>query len=163
MCQSLFLIKLQACNFIKKETLAQAFSCEFQEISQNTFSYRTPYGDRFCLYKQSSVRSCLEISFEFASKKNNVKILFNFQTFDWVSKTCLMSLFSISGSLFCYFMRQLQFLQITHNLQILRSYLVTAQKINFFIEDFFIFCTLCSMGSLAVEDCLLRSDFYKIY
>ena len=34
-----FLIKLQAlgCNFIKKETLAQAFSCEFCEISKNTF------------------------------------------------------------------------------------------------------------------------------
>ena len=40
------LIKLQteakACNFIKKETLAQVFSCEFCEISKNTFSYRTP-------------------------------------------------------------------------------------------------------------------------
>ena len=32
-----FLIK-----FIKKETLAQVFSCEFYEISKNTFSYRTP-------------------------------------------------------------------------------------------------------------------------
>ena len=34
-----FLIKLQAaaCNFIKKETLAQVFSCEFCEISKNTF------------------------------------------------------------------------------------------------------------------------------
>ena len=32
-----FLIKLQACNFIKKDTLAQVFSCEFCEISQNTF------------------------------------------------------------------------------------------------------------------------------
>ena len=32
-----FLIKLQACNFIKKETLAQVFSCEFCEISNNTF------------------------------------------------------------------------------------------------------------------------------
>ena len=31
-----------ACNFIKKETLAQVFSCEFCEISKNTFSYRTP-------------------------------------------------------------------------------------------------------------------------
>ena len=31
-----------ACNFIKKETLAQAFSCEFYEISKNTFFYRTP-------------------------------------------------------------------------------------------------------------------------
>ena len=27
----------QACNFIKKETLAQVFSCEFCEISKNTF------------------------------------------------------------------------------------------------------------------------------
>ena len=35
-------IKLQACNFIKKETLAQVFSCEFREISKNTFFYRTP-------------------------------------------------------------------------------------------------------------------------
>ena len=32
----------EACNFIKKETLAQVFSCEFYEISKNTFSYRTP-------------------------------------------------------------------------------------------------------------------------
>ena len=39
-----FLIKLQAeaYNFIKKETLAQVFSCEFCEISKNTFFYRTP-------------------------------------------------------------------------------------------------------------------------
>ena len=39
------LVKLcrpQACSFIKKETLAQVFSCEFCEISKNTFSYRTP-------------------------------------------------------------------------------------------------------------------------
>ena len=33
-----FLIKLQA----KKEILAQVFSCEFCEISKNTFFYRTP-------------------------------------------------------------------------------------------------------------------------
>ena len=34
-----FLIKLQvACNFVKKETLAQVFSCEFCEIPKNTFS-----------------------------------------------------------------------------------------------------------------------------
>ena len=30
-----------ACNFIKKETLAQVFSCEFFEIFKNTFFYRT--------------------------------------------------------------------------------------------------------------------------
>ena len=34
--------KLQACNFINKENLAQLFRCEFCEISKNTFSYRTP-------------------------------------------------------------------------------------------------------------------------
>ena len=41
--ESLFSIKLQtdACSFIKKETLAQVFSCEFSEISKNTFFYRT--------------------------------------------------------------------------------------------------------------------------
>ena len=27
----------EACNFIKKETLAQVFSCEFWKISKNTF------------------------------------------------------------------------------------------------------------------------------
>ena len=31
-----------ACKFIKKETLPQVFSCEFCEISKNTFSNRTP-------------------------------------------------------------------------------------------------------------------------
>ena len=38
--QSLF--QPQAWNFIKKETLAQVFSCEFCEISKNTFLNRTP-------------------------------------------------------------------------------------------------------------------------
>ena len=28
--------------FIKKETLAKVFSCEFYEISKDTFFYRTP-------------------------------------------------------------------------------------------------------------------------
>ena len=44
LCQSLFFNKVAglACNFIKKETLAQVFSCEFCEISKNIFSYRTP-------------------------------------------------------------------------------------------------------------------------
>ena len=32
----------QACNFIKKETLVQVFTCEFCEFCKNTFSYRTP-------------------------------------------------------------------------------------------------------------------------
>ena len=39
-----FLKKLQAlaCSFIKKETLAQVFSCEFSKICENFFSYRIP-------------------------------------------------------------------------------------------------------------------------
>ena len=37
LCQILFSINF----FIKKETLAQAFSCEFCEISKSTFFYRT--------------------------------------------------------------------------------------------------------------------------
>ena len=39
LCQSLFLIKLQAwpATLLKKETLAHVFSCEFCEISKNTF------------------------------------------------------------------------------------------------------------------------------
>ena len=35
-------LEAEACNFIKKETLAQVFSCEFCEIAKNTFSFRTP-------------------------------------------------------------------------------------------------------------------------
>ena len=34
-------VKLKACNFIKKETLAQLCACEFCEISQNIFSENT--------------------------------------------------------------------------------------------------------------------------
>ena len=37
-----FLEMPRACNLIKKEPLGQVFSCEFREISKNTFSYRTP-------------------------------------------------------------------------------------------------------------------------
>ena len=37
-----FLIKFQACNFIKKETLSQVFTCEFSEIFKSTFFYGTP-------------------------------------------------------------------------------------------------------------------------
>ena len=39
--ESLF-YKVAGLNFIKKETLAQVFSCEFYEISKNIFFYRSP-------------------------------------------------------------------------------------------------------------------------
>ena len=43
LCHSLLFNKVSglACDFIKKETLAQVFSCEFWEISKNTFFQRT--------------------------------------------------------------------------------------------------------------------------
>ena len=43
LCYSPFLNKIagMACNFIKKETLTRVFSCEFCEITKNTFSERT--------------------------------------------------------------------------------------------------------------------------
>ena len=39
MCQSLFFNKVAglARNFIKKETLAQVFACEYYKVSKNTF------------------------------------------------------------------------------------------------------------------------------
>ena len=42
-----FLINFQAsaCNLLKKRLLTQVFSYEFCEISENTFSYRTPLVD----------------------------------------------------------------------------------------------------------------------
>ena len=44
LCQSFFFNKVagKAYTFIEKETLAQVFSCEFCEISKNTFFDRTP-------------------------------------------------------------------------------------------------------------------------
>ena len=42
LCQSLFFNKVQACNFIKKEALAQVFFCEFCEIFKSTSFHRTP-------------------------------------------------------------------------------------------------------------------------
>ena len=72
LCQSLFFNKV-AGNIIKKETLAQVFSCEFCEISKNTFCYRTPpvaASDNlkliFCMYELhylviENTEACLKI------------------------------------------------------------------------------------------------------
>ena len=45
LCQSLFFNKVP--GLIKKETLAQVFSCEFREFFKSTFFFRTPPGDCF--------------------------------------------------------------------------------------------------------------------
>ena len=54
--QSLFLTKLQACNFIKKETLAQVFYCEFCETFKSNYFYRTPLDDCFWNFKIQFLR-----------------------------------------------------------------------------------------------------------
>ena len=43
---------LKIYDFIKKGALAQVFSCEFCEISKNTFSYRTPQVVAFESFKK---------------------------------------------------------------------------------------------------------------
>ena len=50
-----FLIKLhEACNFIKKKTLVQVFSCEFQKTSKNTFLFLQNTSGRLLLNKITS-------------------------------------------------------------------------------------------------------------
>ena len=47
-----FLIKFKECSFIRNESLAQVISCEFCEISKNTFFYGTPpVADSVCFIK----------------------------------------------------------------------------------------------------------------
>ena len=51
--------RAQACNVIKKESLAQVFSCEFFEISKNNFFYRTrPVAGFMYNYMQLNVQLC---------------------------------------------------------------------------------------------------------
>ena len=51
-----FLIKLQACNFTKKETLAQVFSYEFFKISKITFFQNTSGS---CFYNVLILENCV--------------------------------------------------------------------------------------------------------
>ena len=58
----------RACNFIKKETLAQVSSCEFCEISKNNFSHRTPLvaaSVKVVSYLQFFMQTLLECSANF--------------------------------------------------------------------------------------------------
>ena len=62
------------CSFIKKETLAQVFFCEFCEISKNTFFNRTPLvaasaGEEILLYSIYLVLALKKAVSEFVSKE----------------------------------------------------------------------------------------------
>ena len=80
-----FSIKLQAsaCNFIERVsgTLAQVFSCEFCEISENTFSHRTSHLWRlllFCDKKTSEQYSMQKVIIKLKETfQNNKRICFN--------------------------------------------------------------------------------------
>ena len=61
----------EACSFIKKEILAQVFSCEFCEISKNTFYYR------ISLVAASAVLWVVEKSLE---DSTNLKVKTKFMT-----------------------------------------------------------------------------------
>ena len=51
----------RVCNFIKKENLAQLFSCAFCEIPQHTFSYRTPFLTEHLWWLLLSLENVLEM------------------------------------------------------------------------------------------------------
>ena len=55
-----FLVKLEAetCNFIKKEALEQVVSCEFCEISKNTFLQNTLA--KLLLISEQEVNFCMQ-------------------------------------------------------------------------------------------------------
>ena len=62
LCQILSFHKVaEAFNFIKKENLAKVFSCEFCEISKNTFCYRTP--QPATLLKKTLWHRCFPVNF----------------------------------------------------------------------------------------------------
>ena len=55
-------LEISACNFIKKESLAQVFSCGFCEISGDTFFKNISGG---CFYLYSFITSVLDLPFSF--------------------------------------------------------------------------------------------------
>ena len=99
-----------ACNFIKKETLTQVFSCELCEISKNTFPYRTPPGDYFCICARvmawviASVIAEIHVSFLqilLISEGNCINVIYgwsiikNILSFlDWTKKINILSYYT---------------------------------------------------------------------
>ena len=72
MPESLFnLVAGGACNFIKKETLAQVFSCKFCEISKNTFFTEHVWATAFLLVPNQLQDS----TFLFEINSENISII----------------------------------------------------------------------------------------
>ena len=95
-----FLIKLQAyaCNFIKKEPLAQVLSCKFCEVSKSTFSYGTtpvaPSENRVLEFEQQVYfkRFLQQLSQqaeqETVIQSENLSQQYNISTGKYVGQTC---------------------------------------------------------------------------
>ena len=92
----------EACNFIKKETLSQRFSCKFCEIYKNTFFYRTPLDECFC--NKLNIISCgICLSF----KSRHLELLYKIMI-QLLSTGIFLVLWSKGPS--CNFTKQLFFL-----------------------------------------------------
>ena len=85
--KSLFLIKLLACNFIEKESLAQLFPCEFCEISNNNFPYRTPPVAASGNYMMKRLRCILQERFDFLTSKHIKNNFSNFLKYIFFRKS----------------------------------------------------------------------------
>ena len=94
---------VQICNFIKKETLAQVFFCEFCQISKNIFSYRTPPVAASVLWWWSFLFSMWRLS----SFLNFMKTWANFtkatlrEVWPWHSRSKIRKINGKSGLKFC--------------------------------------------------------------
>ena len=68
-------------NFIKKEALAQVFSCQFCEISQNTFFYSTP---PVAASIQRIIQSIIHDLHQFRIKYNKLHFIIYFTTLCYI-------------------------------------------------------------------------------
>ena len=84
LCQSLFFNKVaglrpQACNFIRKETLAQIFSCEFCEIFKNTFftEHLRTTASTISWKSRRTLKNCFVSSYPSFARRSGVSHLVN--------------------------------------------------------------------------------------
>ena len=90
-------LRPEACNFIKKEALAQVFSCEFCQISKNTFFKEHLWATASTLREGRRLMQ-IEISIFFKLHKENnkkIKMFLHFQFFTYCAHP-----FSFRASLF---------------------------------------------------------------
>ena len=79
-------------NFIKKEILAQVFSCEFSEIFNNNFFYRAPLMATF-----QDICMIMFLKFMDSSKTQKSKY-FERETLFWFFFICIRHIFRVFSS-----------------------------------------------------------------